>query len=383
VARFAAALSEHPLATQAIGEIVGDVLEQLDDAPDTVVLFVSEAHAGALEDLSGAVQRILTPTVRIGTSTGSTLAGSQEVERVPSVAIWAGLTGDPIGVRVSEPSDLADVLGSDAQSIGGTLVLLGSSSFDIGSEDFRRLGTARPDLTIAGAIASPGSRNQPNRVMLNGEVFADGAVGVVLPAECPLVVKVSHGAEEVGDPFTVTRCERNMIIELAGRPAADRLREVVVGLEAEQCVRMMSGLFLGSVPDNHVHEAMSSDFVIHEIRGEDRTNGALAIDGEVALGATVQFQIRDAISADEQLQSALLGTVGSSALVFVGAERGMRLFEGPDHDAEAISTMLGTRCIAGMFGTAEFAPVGGVNTVHRRSVVSVIFGDRPPLRFRS
>jgi small ligand-binding sensory domain FIST len=382
VARFAAALSEHPVATQAIGEIVGDVLDQLDDVPDTVFLFVSEAHAGSLEDMAGAVQRILSPTVLVGSSTGSTLAGSQEVERVPSVAIWAGLTGDPLGVRVTQPSELPDALGKDSQPIGGTLVLLGSSSFEIISEDFHRLARVHPDLTVAGAVASPSAHNEPNRLMLNGEIFTDGAVGVVLPAECPLEVKVSHGAEEVGEPFTVTRCERNMIIELAGRPAADRLREMVAGLDAEERVRMLSGLFLGSVPDNHVHEVMSSDFVIHEIRGEDRTNGALAIDAEVSLGATVQFQIRDAISADRQLQSALLGAVGSSALVFVGAERGMRLFEGPDHDAEAISSLLGTRCIAGMFGAAEFAPVGGVNTAHRRSVVSVIFGDRPPLRFR-
>jgi small ligand-binding sensory domain FIST len=299
------------------------------------------------------------------------------------VAIWAGLTGDPIGVRVAESTELPDALDNGSQSNGGTLVLLGASAFGITGNDFRLLARTHPSLTVAGAVASPGTRNQPNRVMLNGEIFADGAVGVVLPAECPLVVKVSHGAEGVGDPFTVTRCERNMVIELAGRPAADRLREVVAGLQPDQRGRMMSGLFLGSVPDNRVHEPMSSDFVIHEIRGEDRANGALAIDGEVALGETVQFQIRDAMSADEQLQSALLGTVGSSALVFIGAERGMRLFEGPDHDAEAISSLLGTRCIAGMFGTAEFAPVGGVNTVHRRSVVSVIFGDRPPLRFRS
>jgi small ligand-binding sensory domain FIST len=382
VARFAAALSEHPLATQAIGEVVGDVLEQLDDMPDTVILFVSDAHAGTLADMSGAVQRVLGPTVLVGSSTRSTLAGTQEVERVPSVAIWAGLTGDPIGVRVAQRMDLADVLGGCEQPVEGTLVLLGSSSFDISGEDLRRIGTMHPGLTVAGAVAAPEAGNRSNRVMLDGNVFTDGAVGVVLPSQCPLIVKVSHGAEMVGQPFTVTRCERNVIVELAGKPAADRLREVVKGLGAPQRVRLGTGLLLGSVPDDHLLDVASTDFVIHEIRGEDPTNGALAIDGEVALGATVQFQIRDALSADVQLRSTLDGIVGSSALVFAGAERGMRLFEGPDHDAEVVSSMIGTRCIAGMFGAAELAPVGGVNAIHRRSVVSVIFGDRPPLRFR-
>ena len=382
MARFAAALSEHPLATQAIGEIVGDVLEQLDDVPDTVILFVSDAHAGALEDMSGAIQRILAPTVLIGSSTRSTLAGTQEVERVPSVAIWAGLTGDPIGIRVAERADLADALGGSEQPVAGTLVLLGSSNYGVSGEDLRRIGKMHPDLTVAGAIASPGAGNRSNRVMIAGDVFTDGAVGVVLPSQCPLVVKVSHGAEMVGEPFTVTRCERNMIVELAGKPAAERLREVVAGLGVAQRVRLGAGLLLGSVPGDHLLDVESTDFVIHEIRGEDPTNGALAVDGEIALGSTVQFQIRDALSADEQLRSTLVGVVGSSALVFAGAERGMRLFEGPDHDAEVVWSMLGTRCIAGMFGAVEFAPVGGVNSIHRRSVVSVIFGDRPPLRFR-
>ena len=45
---FAAALSEHPLATQAVGEVVGQVLESLGTPPDVAMLFVTGPHAGAL-----------------------------------------------------------------------------------------------------------------------------------------------------------------------------------------------------------------------------------------------------------------------------------------------------------------------------------------------
>ena len=38
---FGAAISEHPLATQATGEVVGQVLEQVGEAPDLAVLFVT------------------------------------------------------------------------------------------------------------------------------------------------------------------------------------------------------------------------------------------------------------------------------------------------------------------------------------------------------
>ena len=44
---FAAALSEHPLATQATGEVVGQILETMDTPPDIAMLFVTAPHAGA------------------------------------------------------------------------------------------------------------------------------------------------------------------------------------------------------------------------------------------------------------------------------------------------------------------------------------------------
>ena len=62
---FAAALSEHPLATQAVGEVVGQVLESLGTPPDVAMLFVTGPHAGALEDIARAVRRLVNPRVLV------------------------------------------------------------------------------------------------------------------------------------------------------------------------------------------------------------------------------------------------------------------------------------------------------------------------------
>ena len=43
---FAAALSEHPSPPEAVGEVVGDLLDRVGPAPDLAVLFVSPALAG-------------------------------------------------------------------------------------------------------------------------------------------------------------------------------------------------------------------------------------------------------------------------------------------------------------------------------------------------
>ena len=65
-----------------------------------------------------------------------------------------------------------------------------------------------------------------NRLVLDGEVHDSGGVGVV-PAEVATTVVVSQGCRPVGEPMIVTRAEGNLLVELAGRSAIDRLEEVV------------------------------------------------------------------------------------------------------------------------------------------------------------
>ena len=88
-AAFAAALSEHPLATQAVGEVVGSVLEKLGAEPDLAVLFVTGPHVGALEDVAGAVRAMLRPATLLGATAVSVVGGRREVER--------HLSGEPVG----------------------------------------------------------------------------------------------------------------------------------------------------------------------------------------------------------------------------------------------------------------------------------------------
>ncbi|MCU1351777.1 MAG: hypothetical protein JWM05_986, partial [Acidimicrobiales bacterium] len=77
---FASALSEHPLATHATGEVVGQVLEQLGPRPDIAVLFVTGPFAGALDDIAATVRATLEPGALIGATAVSVLGGSHEVE---------------------------------------------------------------------------------------------------------------------------------------------------------------------------------------------------------------------------------------------------------------------------------------------------------------
>ncbi|HEY8057679.1 MAG TPA: hypothetical protein VID94_02965, partial [Acidimicrobiales bacterium] len=86
---FGAAISEHPLTTQAAGEVVGEVLEQVGEGPDLAVLFVTAAHLGLMAEIAETVRTALRPGALIGVTASSIVGGGREVEDRPAISLWA------------------------------------------------------------------------------------------------------------------------------------------------------------------------------------------------------------------------------------------------------------------------------------------------------
>src|SRR5690554_3720526 len=98
--RYAAAVSEHPVAASAVGEVVGQVLERLDGPVDLACLFVSAAHRSSILAITSTVRELLAPATLVGSIALSVIGGPQEVESAPAIALWAGRTGPCTPVRL-------------------------------------------------------------------------------------------------------------------------------------------------------------------------------------------------------------------------------------------------------------------------------------------
>jgi small ligand-binding sensory domain FIST len=375
---FAAALSEHPLPTHATGEVLGQVLEDLQGVPpDLAVLFVTGPHAGAIEDIASTVRSVLTPGTLLAATAVSVLGGREEAEEVAAIALWAGHTGSvvPVVFDVEAGRDGPVVTGVDAQALdeAGTLLLLADpASFPV-DPFLATLRERHPALQVVGGLASAGFGPGVNRLVVDATVADRGAVGVLIPPERAVTAVVSQGCAPVGAPFTVTRAERNMLLEIAGRPALERVQELIEGMTPDERAKAARGLHLGRVIDEHKDRFERGDFLIRNVMGADRSNGAVAVGDEVAIGDTIQFQVRDADSADEDLRLLLDDHEAAAALVFTCNGRGRHLFGVPHHDASVVVDTLETTAVAGMFCAGEIGPVGGRSFLHGFTASVVLF----------
>ena len=369
--RFASALSQHPIAANAVGEAAGEILERLDgEGCDLAVCFASTHHVGAFEDIGPALRNILEPRVLVGGTAVAVAGGPHEIEENPALTVFAarldGATLTPVTLRVQETPDGAALTGwpSLDQSPGSLLLFADPFTFPVDAF-LQRVNRDLPGLQIIGGLASSAGSPGGNRLVLDDRVVDEGAVGVFVDGGgIEVRTLVSQGCRPIGRPYVVTRSEQNLIEELGGKPAIERLQELAGAASEEERELLRRGLHVGLVVDEHKAEFSRGDFLVRNLLGADESSGALAVGEQVSVGQTVQFHVRDAGAADEDLREMLTGVDAEAALLFTCNGRGRHLFTVPDHDAGMVEKLLGPIPLAGAFCAGEIGPVGGRNFLH-------------------
>jgi small ligand-binding sensory domain FIST len=388
--RSSVGASESFDTVEAAAEAADRARAGLDPPCDLAVVFASGQHLGMAKWLLSEVHERLQPRVLIGCGAGGTLAAGRELEDTPGIVVWgASLPGaeletmhltaerDAEGFRLlGLPESLSETTGDEPVADESLLALCDPFSFPP-EELLAALERSRPHVPVLGGLASAAFAG--GAVLLrDGEVHTDGAVAVRL-CGAEVLPCVSQGAGPVGPEMTITGAEANVIGQLAGKPAMERLGEVIAALPEHERELAASGVLIGLVIDENRPEYERGDFLVRPIIGADRESGAIAIGEPVRVGQTVRLHVRDAASADEDLREALraqaeaLGSDGAAgALVFTCNGRGSHMFDLPDHDAAAVEDSLGAPT-AGFFCAGEIGPVGGRNFLHGFTATMAVF----------
>ncbi|MGI8425707.1 MAG: FIST signal transduction protein [Actinomycetota bacterium] len=365
---------------------------------DLIFMFASPEHSLKAEELSGAiascVAAIQPPEVAraeqnpsesesepefyfprpivLGCTAQGIISQDKEIEEGPALSIWmAHLPGaelHPFFLSIEYTADGMSLVGLPlfVPSFHSALVLSEPNSFptQILLDGFNAEHQGMP---IVGGQASGGGPGQ-NFLIVNDVVTRSGAVGVLVGGDVKLQAIVSQGCKPIGKPLIVTAAEGNVIHMLGGRPPLARLREAAAHLPPEEQAKILQNLQVGVIIDELKTNPGRGDFLVRGLLHADMESGAIAIGDVVRVGQTVQFQLRDAGTADEDLKSMLTayGDDGapSGALMFTCNGRGARLFGSPDHDAAELQHSFPGLATAGMFCAGEIGPIGGLNFLH-------------------
>lgn len=386
---FASALSTQADTAQAIAEVTDRALTALGGTPDLALAFVSHHHGPSFEPMAAGLCRALNTEALIGCTGESIVGVGREVENQPALSLWLarlpGATIAPMHLQFTQTTEGGTITGWPAATdgpwpAGAALLALGEPYSFPADVLLERMNEDRPGVPVIGGMASGGWQPKQNRLLLGPRELDHGLAAVLIHGPVRISTVVSQGCRPIGRHFVVTRAERNVIGEMSGKPPLAQLKELAGELSDEERQLIQRGLHVGIVTNEYQDKFERGDFLVRNVIGADPNSGAIAIGDYARVGQTVQFHIRDADSADEDLKAlAAAGAAAApqAALLFTCNGRGTRLFGTADHDAGVLCDALGPVPLAGFFAQGELGPIGGKNFMHGFTASAALFG--PPL----
>jgi small ligand-binding sensory domain FIST len=390
--RFASALTTKPDWTEAVADLSRQITDQFGKTKaDLAMLFTHPKFVPQIGDLIEATQKAIGAKHFIGCTGAGIIGTDQELEQKPSVSL---LVGEMPGVKVTPfyltEKDLEESTGPNFWHFQLELEPSATPNFVVFVDPFTTramqlidaLAEAYPQAPMIGGLASGAQQPGENRLFLDGKIYDEGAVGIGLAGQIVLRTVVSQGCRPIGEPLTVTRADKNIVFELGGRPPMKVLQEMLPQLPARDQKLARSAVFLGRVINEYQEEFSRGDFLIRNLIGSDPQSGALAVGDWMRTGQTVQFQVRDAETADEDLRHLLteerreLGeTQPRGALLFSCLGRGEGMYGAAHHDIKAVQESLGPVPAAGFFCNGEIGPVGQRVFIHGFTSVLGLFTE--------
>jgi small ligand-binding sensory domain FIST len=420
---FAASHSTEADFRRAVDATVGEIERALGGStPDVLFVFASHAYAEHWDDLARRVCEKTGCRNLIGCTGETIVGGGSEIEAGPALSLWSAvLPGADLELFHVRFERTADGIACDGLPVAGSaapdssekaIFCFGDPFTSAVDTLLEHLSDEFPGVPVMGGMASGATAPGENRLFAgqpwkNGTgsehlsakpvknthcevpvplfqhtsagVVDEGVVGLIVRGGSGIRSIVSQGCRPVGTHYVVTKADRNIIYELGGVPPLLRLNELLPSLPERDQQLARQGLHLGLVINEYQASFGRGDFLISNLIGVDREAGAIAVGNLVRVGQTVQFHVRDAETADEDLRELLAAdrrrnpSPPQAALLFSCNGRGTRLFSKPNHDADSVQKHCGPLPLAGFFAQGELGPVGGRNYIHGYTASIALF----------
>jgi len=368
-------------ARSALSEVGGKVsvgfafasADYYENLPDFLELIQLHGHVPLLAGCSGSGV--------IGTNREAEKAAgfSLLLLHLPETQIHACPLSAAQADSIGSPRECHRITGVRPGEVEGWLAFCDPFGFPVESW-IKDWNAAYPGVPMLGGLCSgPEEASEGVFVFHNHEMLPPGSAMLVgIKGGVTLRPLLSQGCRPIGEPLTVTGTNGNLVLALGGKPAYSVLAEAFESLNDREKARAQGNLFAGLASSEYIEEFKQGDFLIRAILGADAHSGAVALGAYPRVGQTLQWQLRDHVTADDDLRMSLLHErmrkpPPFASLVFVCNGRGRDLFGTPNHDAHALSQIIGNHPSSGCFCNGEIGPIGKTNFVHGYSVSMALF----------
>jgi len=379
--KWVSAITEARSAQDAVDDLARGIGATLQGGIDLAFLFVSPYFQNDYDQLSGRIFDRLGCRTLIGCSAGGVIGGEREIERRPAISILAASLPDVVVNPFHiDQADLPDLDASPTkweacfgiQTTGRShfVLLADPVTMDV-ERALQGLDYAYPHSAKIGGLSSGGEGAGKSGLFLNQERFRSGMVGIGISGEIEMDTIVAQGCKPIGEPFSITKSDRNLLIEIDHKQPIEVLQDLFQELSEADQKRIQHSLFIG-LATTPLQESLSrGDFLMRNLMGLDPRNGALALSALPHEGQTGQFHLRDQETSAEEMkwylteyQLATQPKTAMGALLFSCMGRGSHLYGEPDFETRLFHAQMGLVPLGGFFCNGEIGRVAQTTFLH-------------------
>jgi small ligand-binding sensory domain FIST len=341
--------------------------------PDLALVFVTGRHLDTAAETLAAVRDVLQPRALAGGGSSAVFAAGEQLAGETSIVVWAARF-EGGNAEVTCLSGYGQSSGSPPLS-GATAVLLFPDyySFPVGRW-LPELAAAAPGVPIFGGCISARAASGGTVLFADDSAVSSGMVTVVLRGVEVLPV-VAEGQVPIGPELVVSAADRNMVHEIAGRPAMETLQAALDGLTSAERSLLNGGINLGLV-----RIGRSPSWSTHKILSTHSDTGSIRVGAVLASGQAVRLLANSATFAAAEMRSrlelcreALGAQEPAGMLLFTCTSRDAAFFGRPGYDAGVASEVFRPELVSGFVSHGEIGPVGGGPRLLGLTTVAAVF----------
>jgi len=358
---------------------------------DLLVVFAGAAYRAFYTEIVQELYHKSGAKVLVGCSGQGIIGQEQEIEKQAALSVLAlelpGAELRPVVItneilQNSSVVSLPEQFGIQPNEVNAWVLL--ADPFHLDAELLlKTLTEYYPGRPLIGGMASASPRLRQTYLFLNDKILTEGAIALAVGGKYTLQPVVSQGATPIGEAWMVTQAEKNLIYSISGRPAFEVLLDTIKDLPPDLLEKARRNLLVGLAVDEYKSDFGRGDYIIRSLMGADQKSGIIALNDFPRVGQTIQFQLRDAEAADEDLRELLAATktkLGDNkplaGVLFSCNGRGLNMFPELDHDAKGIAEQLGPMPLAGFFCNGEIGPIGPQPFLHGFTASLALFVEK-------